>query len=201
MQMGDYTHVFYAHNASEELSSRPLALPAIQLGLPMPRCKGRVLPNGRWEIETRIEGRGIVPYTEDIVYTKEYPNWNKGADMAMFGALSRLCYTYCNEMPPESPFRHFPRCDAEEILVMFMDNRADLPMHTLHMQDMGTHIMDVENMLQEEIAVNAQSNVVINQQNEELLTAHDAVDVLEGTVIDLEAQLAQKDALIAAKDA
>jgi hypothetical protein len=72
--MGDYTHVFYAHNISEELFSRPMALAAIQLGLPMPRCRGRVLPNGRWEIETRIEGRGIVPYTEDIVYTKEYPN-------------------------------------------------------------------------------------------------------------------------------
>jgi hypothetical protein len=104
-------------------------------------------------------------------------------------------------MPPESPFRHFPRRDAEEIPVLFMDNRADLPVHTLHMQDMGVPILDVENMLQEEIAVNAQSNVVINQQNEELLTAHDAVDVLEGTVIDLEAELAQKDALIAAKDA
>jgi hypothetical protein len=153
------------------------------------------------EIETRIEGRGVVPYTEDIIYTMEYPNWNKGADMAMLGALSRLCYTYRNEMPPESPFRHFARRDAEENPVMFVDNRVDLPMHTLHMQDMGIHILDVQNMLREEIAENAQSNMVINQLNEELLAAHDAVDVLEGTVIDLETQLAQKDALIAVKDA
>jgi hypothetical protein len=118
----------------------------------MPRCRGRVLPNGRLEIETRIEGRGVVPYTEDIIYTMEYPNWNKGADMAMLGALSRICYTYRNEMPPESPFRHFARRDAEENPVMFVDNRVDLPMHTLHMQDMGIHILDVENTLREEIA-------------------------------------------------
>jgi hypothetical protein len=104
-------------------------------------------------------------------------------------------------MPPESPFRHFARRDAKENPVMFVDNRVDLPMHTLHMQDMGIHILDVENMLREEIAENAQSNVVINQLNEELLATHDAMDVLEGTVIDLETQLAQKDAFIAAKDA
>jgi hypothetical protein len=85
--MGDYTHVIYAHVLSDELFSRPLALAAIMLGLPMPRCRGRVLPNGRWEIATRIEGRGVVPYTEDIIYTMEYPNWNKGADMAMLGAV------------------------------------------------------------------------------------------------------------------
>jgi hypothetical protein len=69
------------------------------------------------------------------------------------------------------------------------------------MQDMESHVLDVENMLQEEIAETAQSNVVINQLNGELLAAHHVVGILEGTVTNLETQLAQKDTLIAAKDA
>jgi hypothetical protein len=145
--MGDYTHVVYAHVLSDELFSRQLALAAIQLNLPMPRCRGRFLPNGRWEIETLIRGCDVVPDTEDITYTMEYPDWNKGADMAMLGALSRLCYTYRHEIPPESPFCHFARRDAEENHVVFVDNRVDLPLHTLHMQDMESHVLDVENML------------------------------------------------------
>jgi hypothetical protein len=65
----------------------------------------------QWEIETVIRGGAIAPYTEDIIYTMEYHDWDRGANMAMQEVLPRLCYTYHGSLPPESAFRHFRRDD------------------------------------------------------------------------------------------
>jgi hypothetical protein len=69
------------------------------------------------------------------------------------------------------------------------------------MQDMESHIVDVGDMLRMEIEENEHAMTVINQLNGELLAAHNVVEILEGTVIDLENQLDHRDALIAEKDA
>jgi hypothetical protein len=168
------------------------------LGLPSPYCRGRQLANGRWEIEANIRGSAIAPYTEDTIIMKEYPNWNIGADMAMQEALSRFCYQYHGNFPPNSSFRHFGRCDLNGHPSRTQGDRSHLPMCRLQHEDMECHLWDVKEMLRLETEKNVTSTVVMNHLQGELATLNQANHIMETALNTRDAEITKKDAQIAA---
>jgi hypothetical protein len=174
-----------------------LALVAEELDLAMPSVRGRELPNGRWELQVTVAGRAIVPYTEDIIFTRVYPSWDLGVDMAMQDALTRICGSYHGEMHAQSVFRQFGRSTPEGNPVVSTMTKFDLSRSRAQMQDLTCLLADMENGLNMEMEQNDQEMVVIEKLNGEIQTLHQATEVLENAVHNLEAQLAERDAQIA----
>nr|WGL41076.1 hypothetical protein [Psittacine picornavirus] len=75
--------------------------------------------------------------------------------------------------------------------------KADLGRIKAQMQDLRGLIAQVDNSLGEEMELNELRVKLIDHLNAEIQTLHQATDVLENTVHTLEAQLAERDALIA----
>ena len=102
----EYTFFFTAGSDGDHLFSRDLAALAAKLDLPPPEFRGNNLVSvpglPRFEIETRIQGRPIAPVTEDLVYVQKYINWRTGLEMAMYDAMSRICYRYRAALPSDS---------------------------------------------------------------------------------------------------
>jgi hypothetical protein len=199
--MGDYTRIVYASVEFEQPFRMQLALVADELDLAMPYIRGRELPHGRWELQVTVAGRAIAPYTEDIIFTRVYPSWEFGVDMAMQDALARICGSYHGEMHALSTFRQFGRSTPEGDPLIPTTPKADLGRSRAHMQDLSCLLAEAENELNMEMEQNDERRVIIDQLNEEIQTLHQATDVLENTVHNLEAQLAERDAQIAALQA
>ena len=78
--------------------SAQLAELAHVVGIPNPVFRGK-LPwkEGdieRWTIETTIPGRMFDPNPEEFVYEESYPDWEYSVEIAMQGAIARICQKY-----------------------------------------------------------------------------------------------------------
>jgi hypothetical protein len=184
--MGDYTRIVYANAESDRPFRMQLALLAEELHLAMPFVRGRELQFGRWEIEVNIAGRAIVPDTEATIFSREYSSWDVGVDMAMQDALTRICGSYHEEMNAGSVFRLFGRSTPKGHLLIPMTPKAEMNRSRAQMQDLSCLLAAMENELDMEMEQNDHRRVVIDQLTEEVQTLHQATDVLETTVHNLE---------------
>ncbi|XP_024318500.1 uncharacterized protein LOC112272314 [Brachypodium distachyon] len=110
-----FTHVHYPTVDDDIPFGRQLATLCTTLHLAAPCFRGRAEPVGsqggacRWEIDTEVKGRTVVPLTPDITYSVRYPNFMLGLQFAMQHAIARVCEAYHDELPPDSVFRSFER--------------------------------------------------------------------------------------------
>ena len=81
------------------------------VGIPPPTFHGRLLcrESGmeKWEIQTSIPGRTADPDDEGMEYSEDYPDWDYLVDVAMQGAIARICHKYHDRIPRTSAYYQF----------------------------------------------------------------------------------------------
>jgi hypothetical protein len=82
--------------------------------------------------------------------------------MAMQEALSRVCYTYLEDIPAGSSFRFFGRRYHEGHPVRTNGDRSQMLLVHTQLEDMECHLHDVQEMLRMETVENGYATMVIN---------------------------------------
>src|SRR3954454_20637724 len=151
--MEGYTTSFTAGDkeGGDHFFSEELAAFAKSVGVPKPEFRGKFLTAAmerppRCQIETRIRGRITIPETPDEVYTQVYPDWSTGLEMAIHGALSRLCYAYHTTAPHETYFQYGWR-NMEGVPFLRNVPLEKKPSIKFHMSELECHIVSVEDAL------------------------------------------------------
>src|SRR3954447_7099609 len=73
------------------------------VGIDYPSFRGKLLywehDLAKWEINTIIPKHADDPSDVNMVYSEEYPDWDFSIDMAMQGAIARICHKYHDRIP------------------------------------------------------------------------------------------------------
>ena len=81
------------------------------IGILPPTFHGRLLCRERglekWEIKTSIPGLTADPDDEGMEYFEDYPDWDYCIDVAMQGAIARICHNYHGRIPRISAYFQF----------------------------------------------------------------------------------------------
>lgn len=212
--MDSYTETHTAGDGKGRLFCDQLAALAVEVDLPKPEFRGKALPfvvgqPARWQIETRIRGRTVTPETPDEVYTRIYPDWSTGVEMAMLGALSRLCYQYRTVIPRETFYQYGWR-SMEGVPVL----RTVPAQKTTSCKNQLSHLeclaARVEDILEDEMKDHDETKAAYRQMRNTAIDQAERIKLLENTIwnmgsrIDeleteknkLEAQIEKKDAQI-----
>lgn len=201
--MGD--KVAYAGVGSQRLFGEQLGFLASELRMPMPMFKGKRLhPNTddhRWEIQTIILEDPYLPNSKNLSYTGIYISWQRGVDIAMHEALSRMCNLYKDKLKANSVFREFGKRDAQGEAVVTPGNRNEMFVIEKHLEDLEIHAVHMEELLDNEMTVNNQAKAIINARDQEI----QALQVLNANqdhhIAGLMMDITAKDAQIAALQA
>src|SRR4051812_19864144 len=78
------------------------------VGIDPPTFRGKLLYRehalAKWEIKTVIPKRTDDPSDVNMEYSEEYPDWDFSIDMAMQGAIARICHKYHDRIPQTSAY-------------------------------------------------------------------------------------------------
>ena len=84
---------------------------AVFVGIQAPTFRGKLLCREcgleKWQIKTTIPGRTADPEDEGMEYSEEYPDWTYSIDVAMQGAIARICHRYRDHIPRTSAYFQF----------------------------------------------------------------------------------------------
>ena len=84
---------------------------AVYVGIQAPSFRGTFIcrESGleKWRIRTTIPGRTADPEDEGMKYSEYYPDWTYSVDMAMQGAIARICHKYHDRIPRTSAYSQF----------------------------------------------------------------------------------------------
>lgn len=204
--MGDYPLVEYAGLNPKRLFGSQLARLAKELFLPMPMFKGKLMHSDipavhRWEILTIILGDPMNPASQVMSYTRVYSTWEKGIDMAMHEAMSRLCDLYFDRLEPTSIFHLFGKRNGEGKAIKTPGDRTNMLVTAKQLEDLEIHAVDMEGLLGMEMKEGDLAKAVIHTQGQELQALHTLRGTMEQRITDLEMEIAAKNAQIAALQA
>ena len=91
--------------------TRTLLELANHVGIPPPESHGkteyREMGLEKWTILTKIPGRVGVATDEEMSYIQVYPEWHNSVEIAMQGAIARICYKYHSSISRDHPFSMF----------------------------------------------------------------------------------------------
>ena len=126
---------------------------ARDVGIPLPQFYGsRVYfdRNGaeKWLITTLIQGRVKDDEDPEMLYTEAYPDWDLSMEMAIHGAISRICYKYRNYVTHGSAYRLFGERNEDGDAI----DRGD------------QHITAIRNYLMEREALSVGTEILLQKQ-------------------------------------
>jgi hypothetical protein len=67
----------------------------------------------KWEIQTIIKGREDEPEDSTMDYTNSYIDWSGSVEIAMQGAIARICHKYHHRFTTTTPYHQFGERDEE----------------------------------------------------------------------------------------
>ena len=190
MEGGTYDVMIVAGDEPYRLSQSLYRL-AQDVGIPLPQFYGRRVYcdyNGaeKWLITTLIQGRIMDDDDPEMCYTEPYPDWDISVEMAIHGAISRICFKYHNYITNGTAYRLFGERNEEGDAV----DRGDQ-----HVTAVRSHLMErealsvgTEILLQRQIAVIDEQRARIKKMEVAMLNM-DAI--IEGS----KAKERQKDAI------
>ena len=164
---------------------------AKDVGIPPPQFYGsRVYCdyNGaeKWLITTLIQGRVADDEDPEMLYTEAYPDWDLSVEMAIHGAISRICYKYRTYVTHGSAYRLFGERNEDGDAI----DRGDQ-----HITAIRTHLMErealsvgTEILLQRQIAV-------IDEQRARIKNMEVAMLNMDAIIEGSKAKERQKDAI------
>jgi len=165
---GEFTVMSTPEEDDDSLFGDQLATLTSLLGLPPPEFRGKELPptspgDHRWLIEGNVRGRHVKPYTQDIVFYKESPNWEIGVEMAMQDALARTVQTYRQEISQDSAFYAIGRRFEDGTANRTAGDRGGMDYEVIQMEDLECHIVNLENNLTAEMRRNEKLRVTVEK--------------------------------------
>jgi hypothetical protein len=120
------------------------------VGIPPPEFQGRRVYKEygleKWEIQTIIRGREEDPEDPTMDYTNAYVDWSYSVEIAMQGAIARICYKYHHRFSSTTPYYQFGERDEEGNA---MDRRSS-ETHSIfqtYMTEREYNTVNMENML------------------------------------------------------
>ena len=189
--MDDYDEVVIAGDDPYWLS-RCLYDLAIDVGIPPPHFYGKREYddyNGaeKWQITTYIPGRNTDAHDLGMVYTIPYPDFEVSVGMAMQGAIARICNRYRAHITHGSVFRLFgERYETGEAFDRWDQHLTAIRSHFMEREFMA---VDIEVMMQRQIAVIDSQRERIKKLERTILKLSDHKDELLGKVEDKEAMI------------
>jgi hypothetical protein len=129
--MDPYDHRVFAGLGGYRFSETLLELSNF-VAIPPPEFRGRRVYKEygleKWEIHTIIRGREDDPADPTLEYTSAYVDWSYSVEIAMRGAMARICHKHHNRFSSTTPYYHFGERNKE---VSAMDRRS-IEFHSLY---------------------------------------------------------------------
>ena len=148
--MSTFTHRIVAGNGETEHFDQQLAELAQLVGIPPPIFRGQLLYQEygieRWLIETTIPARIDDPTTREEIYEERYPDWDMSVQVAMQGAMARICGLYRCYIPSGSPYRTFGRRRMDGT-PYFFPNNENMTVHRQHLVERECNAVDLEELM------------------------------------------------------
>ena len=177
--MSNYSHAAIAGGNPAHYFNHTLRELADFVKIDPPTFRGKLLYQehglAKWEIKTVIPKRDEDPSDVRMEYSEEYPDWDFSIDMAMQGAIARICHKYHDLIPRTSAYfqfgertedgRPFDRTGTDKwsIIHQYMVERE---YSTVGMEDVLRGQMDgIEKLMdkydaRDKVAVEAQAKIV-----------------------------------------
>jgi hypothetical protein len=171
--MDSYDHRVVAGLGNYTFSKTLLELSDF-VGITPPEFRGRRMykENGmeKWEIQTIIQGREEDPEDSTMNYTNLYIDWSGSVEIAMQGAIARICYKYHHRFPSTSPYYQFGERNEEGCA---MDRRG-MESHTLfqtYMTEREYSAVNTEDMLTRQIKLMDKFRETMEVASQRIITA------------------------------
>jgi hypothetical protein len=114
------------------------------------------------------------PTDPDMEYTKAYPDWPNSAEIAMQGAIARICHKYHQMIPTTSPYYNFGECSADGTPV----DRTDEEEHSVcrsYLTEREFVFASTEVLLTKQVAMMDDAREVVKQCNTRVMQAEAAL--------------------------
>jgi hypothetical protein len=122
--------------------------------IPPPEFRGRRLykENGmeKWEIQTIIQGCEEDSEDSTMNYTNSYIDWSGSVEIAMQGAIARICYKYHHRFSSTSPYYQFGE-RSEDGCAMDRRGMEDHTLFQTYMTEREYSVVNMEDMLTRQI--------------------------------------------------
>jgi hypothetical protein len=158
------------------------------VGIPPPEFRGRRVykENGmeKWEIETIIRGHEEDPEDPTMDYINPYIDWSGSMEIAMQGAIARICYKYHHHFSLTTPYYQFGERNEEGCA---MDRRG-LETHSLfwtYMTEREYSAMNTEDMLTRQIKLMDKFRETMEVASQKIIIAESCLVVMGDTRIEL----------------
>jgi hypothetical protein len=131
----------------------------------------------KWEIQTIIQGREEDPEDSTMDYINPYIDWSGSVEIAMQGAVARICYKYHHRFSSTTPYYQFGERNEEGCT---MDRRG-LETHTLfqtYMTEREYSAVNMEDMLTRQIKLMDKFRETMEVPSQRIITAESCLEVM-----------------------
>ena len=150
------------------------------VGIPNPSFRGKLLwKEGdieRWTIETTIPGRMFDPNPEEFVYEEDYPDWEYSVEIAMQGAIARICQKYRKLIPSDSSTLYYGRRHMDGTPVAHVEGIGRLLAVKQYLVDREVSSARMEGMMREGMRYVDHAREAIHEANTKLDNCEKALE-------------------------
>ena len=181
--MSTFTHLVVAGDGDTLHFDRQLSELAALVGIPPPIFQGRLVYQEygveRWLIKTTIPACTNDPSTQEVIYEERYPDWEVSVQLAMQGAIARICGAYQRFIPPGSLYRNFGRRQMDGTPYYYPGN-GSLSGYRRYLMDRECNTVDLEDMMKKEMGVLDQAVGAFEEANERIAECEKANVYVDG---------------------
>jgi hypothetical protein len=131
----------------------------------------------KWEIQTIIRGREEDPEDPTMDYISAYIDWSGFVEIAMQGAIARICYKYHHRISSTTPYYQFGERDEEGCAM----DRRNLETHSLlqtYMTEREYSAVNTEDMLKKQIMLMDKCREAMDITSQRIITAESCLLVM-----------------------
>ena len=152
------------------------------VGILPPTFTGTLLSNEygleEWNIKTFIPGSGDDPSDADMEYSDDYPDWDYSIDVAMQGAIARICHKYHDQILRTSAYRQFGERTADGEAVYRSETETMTLTHRYH-AEREFSAAGMEHLMRVQLRGIDKLKDVVLAKNEVIVKAQDLAQSLE----------------------
>jgi hypothetical protein len=163
-----------------------------KVGIAPPVFQGRRLYQEHgieaWTIKTFIPGSDADPDDPDMTYTEVYPDWVNSVEIAMQGAIARICHKFRHMIPPTSPYYNFGERTEDGTPV----DRTEEENHTvcrLHLTEREFVSANTELLLKKQVTLMDGAREELRQSNIRVMQAEAALLAIDDKRLALEKRI------------
>jgi hypothetical protein len=175
--MADYDEMLIAGDEAYFLSRMLYDLSRV-VDIPPPLFQGKRLYQEHgtevWMIKTFISGSVVDPDDPDMMYTEVYPDWPNSVEIAIQGAIARICHKFHQVIPPTSPYYNFGE-HTEDGTPVDRSAEEDQTGCRAYLTEREFLSSSIEKLLRKQIAIMDEAREVLKQCNVRVTQAEAAL--------------------------